>query len=42
MGRPAFTPTDEQRRIVRAMAGYGVPHDDIALIVECSLPTLRK
>ena len=24
------------------MAGYGVPHDDIALVVRCSPPTLRK
>ncbi|MGG5823765.1 hypothetical protein [Falsiroseomonas sp. HW251] len=24
------------------MAGYGVPHDDIALVVKCSPPTLRK
>jgi hypothetical protein len=37
-----FTPTEEQRRMVRAMAGYGVPHDDIALVVRCSPPTLRK
>ena len=37
-----FTPTDEQRRMVRALSGYGVPHDDIALIVKCSPPTLRK
>ena len=28
--------------MVRAMAGYGVPHDDIALVVKCSPPTLRK
>jgi hypothetical protein len=37
-----FAPTDDQRRTVRAMAGYGVPHDDIALVVRCSPPTLRK
>ena len=28
--------------MVRTMAGYGVPHDDIALVVHCSPPTLRK
>jgi hypothetical protein len=28
--------------MVRAMAGFGVPHDDIALVVKCSPPTLRK
>jgi hypothetical protein len=42
MGRRPFTPTDEQRRLVKAMAGYGVPQDDIALVVKCSPPTLRK
>ena len=41
-GRKPFTPTDEQQRIVRAMAGYGVPHDDIAVVVKCSPPTLRR
>ncbi len=41
-GRPPYTPTDEQRRTVRALAGFGVPHDDIALVVTCSPPTLRK
>ena len=42
VGRKPFVPTDEQRRMVIAMAGYGVPHDDIALVVRCSPPTLRK
>ena len=42
MSRRPFAPTDEQRRMVRAMAGYGVPHEDIALVVRCSAPTLRK
>ena len=41
-GRKPFAPTDEQRRMVRALSGFGVPHDDIALIVKCSPPTLRK
>ena len=41
-GRKPFVPTAEQRRLVLAMAGYGVPHDDIALVVRCSPPTLRK
>ena len=41
-GRKPFAPTEDQRRMVRAMAGFGVPHDDIALIVKCSPPTLRK
>ncbi len=25
-----YEPTDEQRRTVRTMAGFGVPHEDIA------------
>lgn len=37
-----FIPTDEQRRLVKAMASFGVPHDDIATVVRCSPPTLRK
>jgi hypothetical protein len=41
-GRKPFAPTDDQRRMVRAMAGYGVPHDDIAVVMKCSPPTLRK
>jgi len=41
-GRKPFTATEDQRRMVRAMAGYGVPHDDISLVVKCSPPTLRK
>ena len=42
MARPPFTPTDEQRRMVRALSGFGVPHDDIGRIVKCSPPTLRR
>ncbi|HYZ31717.1 MAG TPA: hypothetical protein VE684_05470 [Crenalkalicoccus sp.] len=42
MSRRPFTPSDEQRRIVKAIAGYGVPHEDIARVVRCSPPTLRK
>lgn len=42
MSRKPYTPTDEQRRTVRAMAGFGVPQDDIALVVRCTSRTLRK
>jgi hypothetical protein len=41
-GRKPFTPTDDQRRMVRALSGFGVPHDDIGRIVKCSPPTLRR
>ena len=37
-----FEPTEEQRRTVRAMAGYGVPQDDIATLLEIDAKTLRK
>jgi hypothetical protein len=42
MGAPAFAPTPEQRRMVHAMAGYGVPQDDIALVIGITSRTLRK
>ncbi len=35
-------PTDEDRRLVRAMAGFGVPQDQIALHLEIDAKTLRK
>jgi hypothetical protein len=41
-GRPAFAPTDEQRKQVEVMSGYGVPEDGIALSIGISAPTLRK
>ncbi len=42
MSRKPYTPTDEQCRTVRAMVGFGVPQDDIALVVRCTSRTLRK
>ena len=38
----AFEATEEQRRTVRAMSGYGVPHDDIATMLRIDPKTLRK
>lgn len=32
-GRRAFVPTDEQRKLVEELAGLGVPHKDIAMLV---------
>ncbi len=32
-GRPAFEPTDEQRKLVEAMVGYGIPQEEICLLV---------
>lgn len=37
-----FEPTDEQRPLVRALAGFGVVHDNIAKHVGCEPKTLRK
>src|SRR5947209_18391810 len=43
MARHRFRPTDEQRQRVKALAGYGLPHEQIATIagVGCVV-TLRK
>lgn len=41
-GRPAFQPTDAQRRQVESMAGFGIPHDDIAKVLQIDAKTLRK
>ena len=41
-GRPAFVPTEDQRRQVKAMAAYGVPQDDIATVLAIDAKTLRK
>jgi hypothetical protein len=38
---PPFAPTDEQRKNVEAMSGYGVPQDDIACILDIAPKTLR-
>jgi hypothetical protein len=41
-GRPEFKPTAAQRAQVKAMAAYGVPQFDIASVIGCTPPTLRK
>jgi hypothetical protein len=43
MGRPRFQPTEEHRRIVKAMTGYGLKQEDIATMLGLRSPnTLRK
>jgi hypothetical protein len=32
-GRPWFKPTKKQRELVESMAGYGMPHVDIARLI---------
>lgn len=43
-GRPAFEPTDHERKQVEAMSGYGLPIDQIAILVRNGIDsdTLRK
>ena len=36
-----FRPTDEQRRTVKALSGYGVPQEGIAVHVGVDVTTLR-
>jgi hypothetical protein len=35
-------PTEEQRRLVRAMSGFGIPQEQIATHMEMDAKTLRK
>ena len=43
MARPALIITDEQRLLVKALAAYGIPYQEIALKVGISSPkTLCK
>ena len=43
MGRPQFTPTKEQRDLVKSMAAIGIPHEKIARKIKLRSPkTLRK
>lgn len=32
-GRPAFVPTDDERKQVEALSGYGLPQEQIAVLV---------
>ena len=41
-GRPTFVPKDEHRRIVKIMAGFAIPQQQIPLAIEISDRTLRK
>ncbi len=38
---PRFEPTEEQRRTVRAMSGFGVPQEGIAVLLDIDPKTLR-
>lgn len=41
-GRPQYVPTDKERAQCKALAGMGVPHTDIAIVLQVSTPTLRR
>jgi hypothetical protein len=38
----ALQPSEEQRRTVRAMSGFGIPQEDIATFLRMDSKTLRK
>lgn len=42
MSRKAHEPTEESRKAVEAMVGYGLRREQVAAYLEISLPTLRK
>ena len=43
MPRPAFKPTNEQRRMVKSLAAIGIRHDQIAVLIGVRSPkTIRK
>jgi len=42
MGRRAHVPQPQDRRQVEAMAGYGIPENDIACVLEIDAKTLRR
>ncbi len=41
-GRPPYKPTDKDRTEILAMAGYGMPQEEIALVKGMAKNTLRK
>ena len=41
-GRPAHKPTDHQRKQAEALAGYGIPHLQIATLLDIDRKTLEK
>lgn len=41
-GRPAYEPTEKERRQVKTLAGMGIPDYDIAKVLGVSEPTMRK
>src|SRR6185312_7337315 len=42
VGRPAHVPTERSRSEVETLAAFGIPHEDIARVLEIDPKTLRK
>lgn len=42
MANTEYHPTPRDRKTVSSMARYGIPHDDIAIVLDISDVTLRK
>jgi hypothetical protein len=41
VGRPAHVPTDDSRKLVESLSGFGIPQDEIARLVGIDPKTLR-
>lgn len=41
-GRPPHVPTPQQRKMVEGMAGYGIPHPDIGLVLGMSGDSVER
>ena len=41
-GRPPHQPTEANRKQVKALAAYGVPQDEIGMVIGISKPTLER
>ena len=42
VGRPAFKVTESQKKLVIEMASNGIPQEQIAAVIGCSVDTLHK
>jgi hypothetical protein len=42
MARPRYVPDEEQRKMVKTLAGYGIPHEQIANKIGVTAKTLRR
>jgi hypothetical protein len=41
-GRPAYAPSEKDRRIAEALSGWAIPQHRIASVIGCDAKTLRK